>query len=77
MQVETIGELISYYKDIFTLLSSCAARQLEEITFRRGVVKAGELADYAARYIKRAGKRMPHRGGRRWNMFPYWEMSFS
>ena len=61
VQVETIGELISYYKDIFTLLSSCAARQLEEITFRRGVVKAGELADYAARYIKRAGKRMPHR----------------
>ena len=32
-----------------------------EITFRRGVVKAGELADYAVRYIKRAGKRMPHR----------------
>ena len=60
-QVETISELIGYYKDIFTLLSSCAARQLEEITFRRGVVKAGELADYAARYIKRAGKRMPHR----------------
>ena len=24
VQVETIGELISYYKDIFTLLSSCA-----------------------------------------------------
>ena len=56
-----LSELISYYKDIFTLLSSCAARQLEEITFRRGVVKAGELADYAVRYIKRAGKRMPHR----------------
>ena len=61
VQVETISELISYYKDIFTLLSSCAARQLEEITFRRGMVKAGELADYAARYIKRAGKRLPHR----------------
>ena len=33
VQVETIGELISYYKDIFTLLSSCAARQLEENYF--------------------------------------------
>ena len=31
VQVETIGELISYYKDIFTLLSSCAARQLEKL----------------------------------------------
>lgn len=60
-QVEAMSELISYYKDIFTLLSSCAARQLEEITFRRGVVKADELADYAARYIKRAGKRLPYR----------------
>ena len=61
VQVETISELISYYKDIFTLLSSCAARQLEEITFRRGVVKASELVDYAARYIKRAGKRLSYR----------------
>ncbi|MCD7925223.1 MAG: DUF5113 domain-containing protein [Bacteroides sp.] len=60
-QVETISELISYYKDIFTLLSSCAARQLEEITFRRGTVRARDLADYANRYIKRAGKRLPHR----------------
>ena len=60
-QVETIGELIGYYKDIFTLLSSCAARQLEEITFRRGTVKALDLAEYAVRYIKRAGKRLAHR----------------
>lgn len=61
VQVETISELISYYKDIFTLLSSCAARQLEEITFRRSTVKASELVDYATRYIKRAGKRLPYR----------------
>lgn len=60
-QVETISELISYYKDIFTLLSSCAARQLEEITFRRGTVKASDLADYAIRCIKRVGKRLSHR----------------
>lgn len=60
-QVEAISELISYYKDIFTLLSSCAARQLEEITFRRTTIRAGYLADYAARYIKRAGKRLPYR----------------
>lgn len=59
-QVETISELISYYKDIFTLLSSCAARQLEEITFRRGTVKAYSLADYAMHYFKRAGKRLLH-----------------
>ena len=57
-QIETINELISYYKDIFMILSSCAARQLEEITFKRGIVKAQDLADYAKRYMKRAGKRL-------------------
>lgn len=60
-QIETISELISYYKDIFTLLSSCAARQLEEITFRRATVKARDLAGHATRYINRTGKRLIHR----------------
>lgn len=60
-QVETISELIGYYKDIFTLLSSCAARQMDEVTFRRGTVKAADVADYASRYIKRVGKRLPQR----------------
>lgn len=60
-QIETISELISYYKDIFTILSSCAARQLEEITFRRGIVKAQELADYATRYLKRVSKRLAYK----------------
>ena len=56
-QVETIAELIAYYKDVFAILSSCAARQLEEVTFRRGAVKAGDLAEAATRYFKRATKK--------------------
>ena len=56
-QVETIAELIAYYKDVFAMLGSCAARQLEEVTFRRGVVKAGDLAEAATRYFKRATKK--------------------
>lgn len=56
-QVETIVELIAYYKDVFAILSSCAARQLEEVTFRRGAVKAGDLAEAATRYFKRATKK--------------------
>jgi K+-sensing histidine kinase KdpD len=56
-QVETIGELAAYYKEVFTILSSCASRQLEEITFRRTVVSAGELAESASKYLrKKAGK---------------------
>ena len=56
-QVETIGELIVYYKDVFAMLSSCASRQLEEVTFRRSVVKAMDLSDAATRYFKRATKK--------------------
>ena len=56
-QVEAIGELIGYYKDVFTILSSCAARQLEEVTFRRARVKADELAESAMRYFRRVARK--------------------
>ena len=52
-QVETIAELVAYYKEIFTILSSCASRQLEEITFRRTVVGAEELAESASKYLRK------------------------
>ena len=45
--VETMTELIEYYKGIFTILSSCASRQLEEVTFRRTVIPVQELLDAA------------------------------
>ena len=57
-QVETMAELIGYYKDVFTILASCASRQLEEVTFRRGVVKAVDLVEALRRYFKRVTKRM-------------------
>ena len=53
-QVEAISDLISYYKDVFTILSSCASRQLEEVTFRRGAVKTNDLAEGAMKYFRRA-----------------------
>lgn len=55
--IDTIAELISYYKDIFTILSSCAARQLEEVTFRRTTVKVDTLIEHAQKYLKKANKR--------------------
>lgn len=59
--VENISDLIEYYKDIFTVLSSCAARQLEEITFRRGRVNAVDLKQTALRYFKKVTKKLPFR----------------
>ena len=57
--VETITELIEYYKGIFTILSSCASRQLEEVTFRRTVIPVRELFEAAAKYFRKASKNFP------------------
>lgn len=51
--IETITELIEYYKGIFTILSSCASRQLEEVTFRRTTVLVQELLDTAGKYFRK------------------------
>lgn len=55
--IETVSELIDYYKEIFTILSSCAARQLEEVTFRRGTVEVDGLLVYAEKYFRKVCKK--------------------
>ena len=52
-QLTTLGELLSYYKDVFTLLSSCAARQLTSVHFKRKSIDIHQIADYAAKAMKR------------------------
>ena len=59
--VETMTELIEYYKGFFTILSSCASRQLEEVTFRRTVIPVQELLDAAGKYFKKLMKNRPER----------------
>lgn len=58
--VETISELIEYYKGIFTILSSCASRQLEEVTFRRTTIQVADLLEYAGKYFRKAAKSNPN-----------------
>ena len=54
--VQAIGELIAYYKGIYTLLSRCASRQLEEVTFRRVRVSVPELLAGAEKYLRKASR---------------------
>ena len=54
--VAAISELIEYYKGIFTILSSCASRQLEEATFRRTVIAVPQLMAAAEKYFRKASK---------------------
>lgn len=57
--VSAIGELIEYYKGIFTLLSRCASRQLEEVTFRRTVIVVSELVTATEKYFRKMSKDFP------------------
>jgi K+-sensing histidine kinase KdpD len=56
-QIQNMHELVDYYKGIFTILSSCAARQLEEVTFRRGIFTTNSLIAYAEKYFKRVTRK--------------------
>ena len=57
--LDEMSELVEYYRDIFSLLASCAARQLEEVTFRRSEVDMAALAESVKAYI---GKQMRRQG---------------
>lgn len=54
--VTAISELIEYYKGVFTILSSCASRQLEEVAFRRTTIAVQELMEAAEKYFRKANK---------------------
>lgn len=51
-------ETMSYYRDIFMLLSSCASRQLENLTFRRETINVDDLVESAIKYVKRMNKKV-------------------
>lgn len=55
----SISELITYYKGVFTILSSCASRQLEEVTFRRTTIEVTDLFTHMDRYFKKMAKSLP------------------
>ena len=52
-------ELVGYYKTIFSMLTACASRQLDEVTFRRTTIEADALLDEALRYHSRRRKLYP------------------
>lgn len=56
---ETLQILLSYYKDLFTLLANCAAAQLCHSPLRRSEVSAAELADYTRQAL---GRLLRHKG---------------
>lgn len=49
--VTTISELIAHYKGVYMLLSQCASRQMEEVTFRRSKLTVVEIMHSAKLYF--------------------------
>lgn len=47
IQDDTLTELLSYYKEVFTLLTTCADHQLQHTPLRRSAITTAELVSYA------------------------------
>ena len=59
-QLQMVDELVNYYKDIFSLLSSCAARQLDEVTFRRTEVRSEDVEERLCRYFRKVTRKLTY-----------------
>lgn len=55
--IDDIKELISYYKEIFTLLSTCASKQMETVLFKRTMIPVQKIADMAMSSFSRQQKK--------------------
>lgn len=56
-QIQVMGELMTYYKDIFTTLSDCANRQLENLKFSRKNVPVKNLQQHLEKYLKKVARK--------------------
>lgn len=56
-QLQSISELISYYKETFMLLSSCALRQLDKVVFKRRTIDVSVLAAYTEHNVAKLNKK--------------------
>ncbi len=56
-QINAMHELMDYYKEVFTLLSSCASRQIVNVKLNRSKVSVPGLFTYMQRYFKKVTKK--------------------
>ena len=51
--INDIDELLSYYKEVFSILSSCAGKQVEKVLFRRTMLSVEEIGKMAEKSFAR------------------------
>lgn len=57
VKIDDIHELLSYYREIFSLLSSCAAKQIERVLFKRSVIKVSDIGELASKTFRKMAKK--------------------
>lgn len=55
--INNMYELINYYKDIFTILSENASKQLERKYFKRSIINVDSLRDYTILSLKKQNRK--------------------
>ena len=55
--INDIDELLSYYKEVFNILSACAGKQVEKVLFKRTTISAHEIGEMAKRSFKKQQKK--------------------
>ena len=56
--INDIDELLSYYKEVFAILSTCAGKQVEKVLFKRVQLSAQDIGEMAKRSFKKQQKKM-------------------
>ena len=56
--INDIDELLSYYKEVFTILSTCASKQVETVLFKRTMLTAETIGEMATRAFRKQGKKL-------------------
>ena len=56
--IHDLDELLSYYKAVFTILSACAGKQVEQVLFKRTMLTAQEFSEMAQRSFKKQQKKV-------------------
>ncbi len=56
--VKDICELLTYYKEIFTILSTCAAKQVERVLFKRTTMSVDSIAEMLRKSFVRQTRKL-------------------
>ena len=56
-KVADIDELLTYYKEVFSILSACAGKQVEMVLFKRARISGTDICEMAKRAFRRMGRK--------------------